>query len=148
MTPFPGRKYTEQQRTDALALYETHGPTAVQQRLGIPKSTVRKWARLAGRATRATARTHAATEAAAANAAHARAQAATATIHAANHAVTVLHRRLTTEAATLPLRDLAIIAGILIDKHVLLARLDQTDGDHATVDAWLAHILGGGPDQA
>lgn len=42
------RKYTDSQRADALAIYETHGPTAVQKQLGISKATVTGWAKAAG----------------------------------------------------------------------------------------------------
>lgn len=57
------RAYTPQQKTQALALYETHGPTAVQKQLGIPKNTVMGWARKANVRTVRTERTRAAVEA-------------------------------------------------------------------------------------
>ena len=44
----PASKYTEAQRAEAVALYETDGPTAVQNQLGIPKNTVMSWAKKAG----------------------------------------------------------------------------------------------------
>lgn len=44
----PASKYTEAQRAEALALYETSGPTAVEKQLGIPKNTVMSWAKNAG----------------------------------------------------------------------------------------------------
>lgn len=139
------RKYTDQQRATALALYETDGPTAVQTQLGIPKSTVRKWARLAGRTTTVTARTTAATRATTVNAAQTRAEVSTALITAAQVALAELGRRLETEADQIPTRDLAVILGILVDKHVLLARLDHASEDYSAVDAWLHHIMDGAP---
>lgn len=57
------RTYTTSQKTEALKLYETHGPTAVQKQLGIPKATVTKWAKANGVPTVHTSRTREATEA-------------------------------------------------------------------------------------
>lgn len=42
------RKYTDSQRAEALALYETHGPTAAGKQLGIPKETIMRWAKATG----------------------------------------------------------------------------------------------------
>ena len=41
-------KYTDSQRAEALALYETHGPTADQKQRSISKATVTGWAKAAG----------------------------------------------------------------------------------------------------
>lgn len=57
------RAYTEDEKAEALRIYEEHGPTAAQKQTGIDKSTVRKWARAAGVATVATVKTQAATQA-------------------------------------------------------------------------------------
>ena len=57
------RKYTDSQRAAALALYETHGPTAVQKKLGISKATVTGWAKAAGTRTVRNEATREATEA-------------------------------------------------------------------------------------
>lgn len=59
----PASKYTEAQRAEALALYETDGPTAVTARFGIPKTTVASWAKNAGVRTVRTEATRAAVEA-------------------------------------------------------------------------------------
>ncbi len=59
----PASKYTEAQRAEALALYETHGPTAVEHQLGIPKNTVAGWAKRSGVRTVRTETTRAAVEA-------------------------------------------------------------------------------------
>lgn len=59
----PAAKYTEAQRAEALALYETDGPTAVTARFGIPKTTVASWAKNAGVRTVRTEATRAAVEA-------------------------------------------------------------------------------------
>lgn len=59
----PASKYTEAQRAEALALYETNGPTAAGEQLGIPKETIMSWARKAGVHTVRTEATRAAVEA-------------------------------------------------------------------------------------
>ena len=41
------RAYTDDEKAEALKLYEEHGPSAVQKRLGIPKGTVGRWAKAA-----------------------------------------------------------------------------------------------------
>ncbi|MFC9934594.1 transposase [Glutamicibacter sp. NPDC127525] len=57
------RKYTDKQRQEALHLYEQEGPTAVAQKLGIPKGTVAQWAKQTGTQTVRNERTAHATEA-------------------------------------------------------------------------------------
>jgi transposase-like protein len=59
----PASKYTEAQRAEALKLYETEGPTAVEKQLGIPKNTVVTWAKNAGVRTIRTETTRKAVEA-------------------------------------------------------------------------------------
>lgn len=59
----PAAKYTQAQKDEALALYETNGPTAVEKTLGIPKATVTGWAKSNGVRTVRTERTREATEA-------------------------------------------------------------------------------------
>jgi len=46
------RTYTDEEKAEALAIYQEHGPTAAQDALGIPKGTVTKWAKQAGVKTR------------------------------------------------------------------------------------------------
>lgn len=57
------RRYTDEQRAEALELYAEQGPTAVQAAMGIPKATVTNWAKAAGIGTVRNAKTAAATEA-------------------------------------------------------------------------------------
>lgn len=57
------KTYTEQQKREALTLYETHGPSAVEKQLGIPKNTVAGWAKAAGVRTVRNERTREAVEA-------------------------------------------------------------------------------------
>lgn len=59
----PASKYTEEQRAEALKLYEAEGPTAVEKQLGIPKNTVASWAKNAGVRTIRTESTRKAVEA-------------------------------------------------------------------------------------
>jgi hypothetical protein len=42
------RSYTDEQRSDALKLYQAVGPAEAGRRLGIPSTTVRQWAKRAG----------------------------------------------------------------------------------------------------
>jgi transposase-like protein len=56
-------RYTPEQRAEAVELYRTHGPTAVQKQLGIPKGTVTGWAKETGTRTVRTERTRDAVEA-------------------------------------------------------------------------------------
>ncbi|MFJ2619704.1 hypothetical protein [Glutamicibacter sp. NPDC087344] len=57
------RSYTEEQRAEALKLYETDGPSEVKKQLGIPKGTVTGWAKAADIRTVRTERTAHAVEA-------------------------------------------------------------------------------------
>ncbi|MFJ4286417.1 hypothetical protein ACIPY0_12295 [Paenarthrobacter nicotinovorans] len=59
----PASRYTEEQRAEALKLYEAEGPTAVEKQLGIPKNTVASWAKQAGIRTVRNESTRAAVEA-------------------------------------------------------------------------------------
>lgn len=70
----PAAKYTQAQRDEALALYHTDGPTAVEKKLGIPKGTVTRWAKETGVETVSVSITRAGTEAAAAYAKRRRAE--------------------------------------------------------------------------
>lgn len=58
--------YTDAQRADTIAAYIEHGPREAARRTGIPARTITRWAAAAGVSTEATAKTTAATQAAAA----------------------------------------------------------------------------------
>lgn len=58
------RMFTPEQKAEAIELYRTDGPTAVQERLGILKGTVTRWAQDAGVLTVSGAKNEAAIEAA------------------------------------------------------------------------------------
>lgn len=138
------RQYTEEQKAEALDLYSTTGPTAVQKKLGIPKATVASWARRTGVQTVRNEKTHAATQAASIDAAATRQLVASNTIDAARLATAKIRERLATEAGEMPLKDLSIVAGVLIDKHAVLTRMDADANEHSAVDDWLEHMIGGG----
>lgn len=42
------RVYTNEEKAEALRIYEAEGPSAAEKQLGIPKATVASWARRAG----------------------------------------------------------------------------------------------------
>ena len=134
--------YTNTEKADALKLYETEGPTAVEKQLGIPKNTVAGWAKAAGVRTVRSPKTEAATQAASIDAASVRQGVASKSISAADKAVSAILNRLDTEAHELPLKDLATVLGILTDKHAVIVRMDAGTESHNAVDAWLNHILG------
>ena len=138
--------YTNTEKADALKLYETEGPTAVEKQLGIPKNTVAGWAKAAGVRTVRSPKTAAATQAASIDAAAIRQGVASKSISAADKAVTAILTRLDAEAYELPMKDLATVLGILTDKHAVIVRMDAGVENHNAVDAWLDHIMGPEPD--
>lgn len=143
----PTSRYTEAQRAEALALYETDGPTAVTARFGIPKGTVAGWAKANGTRTVRTAKTNAATEAKQADDKAVRAIVASNALSVAKLATQILHNRLTDTPDDIPAKDLATIAGIFTDKHVVLAKLDQ-DSDTTATDSVVDQLLEGFRKQA
>jgi transposase-like protein len=59
----PGRKYTDQQRDQALAAYIEHGACEAARRTGIPQVTISTWARRGGVQSSAPAKIEAAVKA-------------------------------------------------------------------------------------
>lgn len=139
----PASKYTEEQRAEALALYEEQGPSAVQEQLGIPKQTVQHWAKADGIRTVRTSKTNAASEAKQADDKAVRAMIASDGLNVARIAADIIKRRMAVEADDIPLKDLATLYGIFIDKHSVLTKLDVGNQDHSAVDKWLDYITGG-----
>lgn len=41
------RAYSDEEKAEALRIYQEHGPSAVEKQLGIPKGTVGRWAKAA-----------------------------------------------------------------------------------------------------
>lgn len=134
--------YTAAQRAEALKLYQTDGPTAASEATGINKSTIANWAHRDGLRTDCTSKTKAATEAASAAAAKTRALAVGKSIALAGKLLDRLDAAVDVEAE-MPAKDLAVIFGIVSDKHKVLASMDKTDETYSAVDAWLNHITGG-----
>lgn len=132
----PKRRYTPDERTAALALYAEHGPTAVQDTLGIPKGTVTGWAKAAGIGTVRNERTAAATEAMALDAAARRARLAERLLTVAERAVDIE----LTKLAKADLRDLVGARTRAIHDHQLLAGEATARHEHVTVDAVDAEI--------
>ena len=58
------RVYSDEQREEALRLYEVVGPSEASEQTGVPKSTIRSWAKSAGVRTVRTQNAREATEAA------------------------------------------------------------------------------------
>ena len=140
----PASKYTEEQRAEALKLYEAEGPTAVTEQLGIPKQTVQHWASKAGIRTVRTSKTNAASEAKRADDKAVRAMLASDGLDVARIAADLIKQRLLTEAHDIPVKDLATLYGIFMDKHVVLTKLDADNSESAAaVDQWLSMMTGG-----
>lgn len=137
------RAYTDDEKAEALRLYETDGPSKASKALGIPKGTIGRWAKAAGVGTVPSEKTRAATEAAQIDAAAVRAATASKSIKAADAIADLILERLPAEGGLIALKDLATIQGILVDKHVVLIRADQGNDEHTAVDAWLTHVMGG-----
>jgi len=134
--------YTAAQKAEALKLYETDGPTAASEATGINKSTIANWAHRDGLRTDRASKTKAATEAASLDAAKTRALAVGKSITLAGKLLDRLDAAVDVEAE-MPAKDLAVIFGIVADKHRVLASMDKTDETYSAVDAWLNHITGG-----
>lgn len=156
----PASKYTEAQRAEALALYETSGPTAVEKQLGIPKGTVTRWAKETGIETVSVAHTRAGTEAASVYAKARRVELAKLLLDDAHRLREQLWKpaRLVsfggkdnTLAETMldePLfadkKNILGAVGIAIDRVIKLDSVDADNGQSAAaVDQWLDMMTGG-----
>lgn len=139
------RSYTEEERQTALKLYESDGPSAVTEQLGIPKQTVAHWAKQSGIRTVRTQKTHEASEAISADNKVLRATIASKTLSAADKASDLILKKLESIEkmdADEGMKDLATVLGILVDKHGALVKMDQSNENHSAVDSWLEHITG------
>ncbi|AZL13758.1 hypothetical protein CXR25_13735 [Brevibacterium aurantiacum] len=135
--------YTTDQKNRAIAIYREHGPSEASRRTGAAKSTITRWAQAAGVRTTVLSRTAAATAAASVDARALRLKIAGLTLQGAEKVLEIIYRRLDDEADTMPLKDLAIIAGVLVDKHVSLSHLDGEHPDTSAVDSWLDYVMSG-----
>lgn len=136
------RVYSDEEKAEALRIYEDHGPSAVLRDLGIPKGTVSRWAKAAGIGTVRNEKMAEAREAADNDSATLRAIAANQSIRVTNTIAEAIERRLAIEAETVDLKELATVYGIFADKHKLFVGMDQGNEEHTAVDAWLNHVMG------
>lgn len=136
------RVYSDEQKAEALRIYESDGPSAVLRDLGIPKGTVSRWAKAAGIGTVRNEKMAEAREAADNDSATLRAIAANQSIRVTNTIAEAIERRLAIEAETVDLKELATVYGIFADKHKLFVGMDQGNEEHTAVDAWLNHVMG------
>lgn len=136
--------YTTLDKNRAIAVCREHGPTEAAKRTGISKTSIIRWARAAGvQTSNPKSRTAAATAAASVDAQALRLKVAGMTLEGAERVLAIIYARLDAEAHTMPLKDLAVIAGVLVDKHVALSKMDGHDPDVSAVDAWLDYVMQG-----
>lgn len=135
--------YSSEDKAEALRVFQDEGLAAAARASGATKTSIRRWAKAAGIVTEHATKTAAATEAAQIDAAAVRAATASKSIKAADAIADHIIERLPSEGGMVPLKDLATILGILVDKHVVLVRADQGGDEHSAVDAWLGHVMGG-----
>jgi len=136
------RTYTPAQKAEALNLYETDGTRAASKQTGIPVSTIQSWANKAGIRTVRTEKAHAQVEAASIDAAKIRALVTTKTIGLADTLIDHITTQISRDGDMIPAKDLAVIFGIISDKHRALAALDRNTENNNAVDAWLTAITG------
>ena len=126
------RKYTEEQKREALKLYAEHGPAEAGRQTGIPRATISQWAKRAGVTVTRAKNVQEATKAAAEKAAQLREKLKR---DCRSRAVDLVERmaevetlfvgkdgdRVTVDRATATAcRELAVACGVLIDKAELL----------------------------
>lgn len=154
------RTYTDTEKADALKLYETEGPTAVEKQLGIPKGTVAYWAQQAGVRTVRNERTREATEAASLDARASRQR-----IVANQHRITELMQahlidgeegrgwqtlvrgaggsEHTDTLGYVPARDRKDVLSALNSSSTIIARLDDNQTDHDDAKSVIGELVKG-----
>lgn len=137
------RVYTEDEKAEALRVCADSGLGEAVKATGIPKTTIRNWAKAAGIGTGPSPKTEAATEASRIDAAAIRAATSGKTIKAADMIADLIIERIPAEGREIPMKDLTTVFGILADKHTVLVKMDQGNEEHNAVDAWLSHVMGG-----
>jgi transposase-like protein len=137
------RTYSDAERIKALDIYELEGPTAVFKQLGIPKSTVARWAKEQNVGTVRNKKTEAATKATEVDAAQLRAEVAKLAISGGLKAAKIMLKRLDNED-DISTKDLVPLFGVLVDKNIALTKANEGAEQHNDVDAYLAYIMGGG----
>ena len=154
------RTYTDQEKAEALKLYETEGPTAVEKQLGIPKATVASWARRAGVHTVRNERTREAVEAASLDAKARRQR-----IVANQHRITELIQghlikgeegqgwdtlvraaggaEFSDSLTYVPARDRKDVLSALNSSSTIIARLDDQQTDHDDAKSVISDLVQG-----
>ena len=131
--------YSDHQKSEAIRLYGSDGPTAASRELGIPKTTIIRWAKSAGVEAPTAAQTAAPTHRSQQTAKQKRAMLGAALIDDAEALRLKLSEPYqvvtnTGEVVTLPhppareMRDLSVSMGILVDKHLALHAIDDDNG--------------------
>lgn len=139
------RVYTEEQKAEALRIYENEGPSEAARQTGIPKGTIAAWGKRTGVQTYAAQNTREATEVAQANNAERRAnlvkrlygvaEQSMDLIESPNEYQTILKGSMGVEGAASPgfipaqdkQREMTAI-GIMLDKAAVLEKFDNDNG--------------------
>lgn len=154
------RVYTEDEKAEALRIYQEHGPSAAARETGIPKGTIAAWARRGGVRTSAPQNMREANEAQSENFKARRhaiitqlydlAEADIAQLKQPGTYQTIMKGPMGVEEVKTPgfipaqdkQREYTAL-GIALDKATTLENFDAGSQDHNAVDAWLAHVMGG-----
>lgn len=154
------RVYTEDEKAEALRIYEEHGPSVAARETGIPKGTIAAWARRGGVRTSAPQNMREANEAQAENFKARRhaiigrlyglAEAGLDVLERPEEYQTILKGAMGVEGPVtpgfIPAQDRqreCTALGIALDKATTLENFDAGAQDHNAVDSWLAHVMGG-----
>lgn len=150
------KTYTDTEKAEALKLYETDGPSAVEKQLGIPKGTVAYWAQQAGVRTVRNERTREATEAASLDARARRQKIVSDQM--------LIHERLQAQALApqwktilrgamgvehveevdhVPARDAKDMMSALNSSSTIIARLDDNQTDHDDAKSVIGELVKG-----
>lgn len=154
------RVYTDEEKAEALTLYETVGPAEAARQSGIPKGTIAAWAKRTGVRTSATQNVREANEAQSENFKARRGRIIADLYGLAEDSVkllkepaqyqTILKGSMGVEGPEMPgfvpaqdkQREITAV-GIMLDKALTLESHDASTEEHTAVDAWLAHVMGG-----
>lgn len=134
-------RHSREDMKRALQLYPKIGPRAASRETGIPANTIIANARRNGIKPRQNERTKKANATNKLKNEQVRLEVSKLAISGSHKALKLIVHRMNTQGHDIPVKDLAVIFGILADKHMSLAQ-DGVEG-HNAVDAWLGHITGG-----
>lgn len=137
-------RHTRENMLRALKIYKNEGPSAASRITGIPKTTIVKNAQRNGIEPKRMERTKAAIETNKLNGELTRVEVSKLAIVGSKKALQLILKRLDSEGHDISLKDVAVIFGILADKHMAMNQDKSTD--HNAVDSWLRHVTGGDAD--